>query len=190
MAINDLYHIYDIYSDFVIFVNDLFMLTDKLRIDLNTINRYRESLFYPYRVPYELLCLLYEQKQTIDYKVYLTTEKNMAGKFSNHIKNRKYKDKYRFEKDVNKNIWYVITEEGDRIPVIEQDKPDCVAANAALLRYFNWENPRKLKRKYKTGIFYFPLCSIENVLNGHRVAHTIYNMDILCYYIFITTKCY
>lgn len=81
--------------------------------------------------------------------------------------------------------------DGEPISVLVNDKPNCISANAAMLRSIRYiiDNRRK-KDNFTSYVGIFPLCSMDNVLDGYRVAKKFYNLDLHTYYIFTGTSCF
>lgn len=180
-------------TEFMVQLNDLYMEQD---MDMTTgeANKYREKALHNYVIPVKLNDMLkqYSEKLNRAFDFHYCAEKNMADRFKRHIKLKKKKNNDIF---VNKKIgaddvWNVVVD-GEEITVIANDKPNCVAANAAMLRSIRYEvDSNKIKDNFKSYIGIFPLCSIDNVLNGYKVANFIYDLDLPSYYIFKGKSCF
>jgi CRISPR/Cas system CMR-associated protein Cmr5 small subunit len=81
--------------------------------------------------------------------------------------------------------------DNEYVPVLVNNKPNCVAANAAMLRLIRYKiDNRKQKENYTSYIGIFPLCCIDNVLNGYRAAVKFYNLKLPTFFIFTGKSCF
>ena len=79
----------------------------------------------------------------------------------------------------------------DRIEVIINNKPNCVAGNAATFRDINFiVNNSKIKDNYDSHIGIYPLGSLDNVINGYLVGNDFYKLNLPTILIFYDKKCY
>lgn len=182
-----------IHADFLVQVNDLFMENAGNDIGAATPNKYRKLVLNPYVLPTKMADIVKQAQSSLnrDLKVMFCAEKNMADRFKRHVdKARKDgSDNIRYSEQAGDRIWSVVVD-GEEIPYMVNDKPNCVAANAAMLRAIRYKiDARKTRDNYQSYVGIFPLCSIDNVLNGYRVAHQIYDLDLPTYYIFSGNGC-
>lgn len=183
-----------IYARFLIQLNDLYMEKDSETSEGTVPNKYRKQALKPYIIPCQINKLLknYSKELNRELQLYYCSEKNLADSFKRYIKNKK--------KNASDLFFQVVTGEGNTwnmlvdskvIPVLINDKPNCIAANAAMLRVIRYsiEN-NKQKDNFTSYVGVFPVCSLNNVLNGYKVANKIYNLDLPSYYIFTGRSCF
>lgn len=179
--------------EFMVQLNDLYMEQD---MDMNTgeANKYREASLKPYIIPNKINDILtkYSEKLDREFQYYYCAEKNMADRFKRYIKQKKKSDENLFEyKVVGEDSYWNININGESINILLNDKPNCVAANAAMLRDIRYDvSSNKIKDNFKSYIGLFPLCSIDNVLNGYKAANAVYDLDLPSYYIFYGKSCF
>ena len=113
----------------------------------------------------------------------------MADSFKRHIKNRRQKGDNLFYK--KEGDWFMRWDGGD-FKIIENDKPNCVAGNAATIRAIRYEvESNKIKDNYNSFVGIFPLCSMTNVLNGVVAANKFYKtIDLVSLLVFFGKACF
>lgn len=177
-------------TDFLIPLNDFFMEKDEKNDD-NEINFYRNEALNPYVLPESLRAIFLRESKSFKFDLYFCSEKNMADKFKRYIKNVK-KNNLDIFRNYGKNFenWsYKILDK--EIEVISNNKPNCVAGNASTFRDINFIiKNSKIKPNYDSHIAIYPLCSLENVINGYLVANDFYNLDLPTLLIFFDKKCF
>lgn len=176
--------------DFLIPLNDFFMENDN-KTDKNQVNMYRQEALNPYILPQKLKEIFIEKRKLVDFELFFCSEKNMADKFKRHIKNRKKTDGELFRNYGSnlENYSYKLKER--EIEVITNNKPNCAAGNAATFRDINYiVNDRKVKGNYDTHIGIYPLCSLDNVIDGYLIGADFYNLNLPTILIFFDRKCY
>lgn len=130
------------------------------------------------------------QKKDIKNNCYYCSEKNMADKFKRHIKNIKKNNDLFYNYDDNNEHWG-LNINNKNIEIINNNKPNCVAGNAATFRDINYTvNNRKKNKNYDSHIGIYPLCSMNNVINGYKVANSFYEIDLPTILIFFEKKCF
>lgn len=184
---------YKIESDFLVQVNDLFMEDAGNEIGASTPNEYRKRSLNPYIIPTKMEELINRTSKNIgrDFKVLFCGEKNMADRFKRHVDNKRKggDDRFVYTENSTERVWSVNVN-GDIIPFMVNEKPNCVAANAAMLRSIRHIlDANRVRDNYAAYVGVFPLCSMENVLNGYKVAHNVYGLTIPTYYIFFGSSC-
>lgn len=175
-------------SDFIIPLNNFFMEKDA-GTDENLANSYRKEALDPYIIPISLKEIF--KNYNFDFELFFCSEKNMADKFKRHIKNVKKTNTSLFKNygDNLENWAYVLNE--TEIEVISNNKPNCVAGNAATFRDINFiVNNSKVKENYDCHIGIYPLCSLNNVINGYLIGNNFYNLNLPTILIFYDKKCY
>lgn len=182
--------------DFLILIDDLYMMFDNVRLRSEEYNYYRKILFNPPCLPNELAKKLTDyRKINSDFKLFYVTEKNIADRFHRYIKHRKHKEPIftngsSFD-GIPNDDWFVSVPNGDSIRVIKENKPTCPAAMAALARDIAFKiDSRRRDKRYDTFIGYYPHCSIRNVIDGFMAENTVYNTGLKMFLIFTTTKCF
>ena len=189
--------IQDLYGkklEFMIQLNDLFMELD-MDINTSTANKYREMALKPYIVPLGINELLktYSAKLGRTLDLYYCAEKNLADAYKRHIKKKKKQesDTYVHKETEDGTMWCIVVD-GEEIIVSRNDKPNCVAANAAMLRSIRYQvSSNRIKDNFRSYVGIFPLCSITNVLNGYKAAITTYpDLDLPTYFIFTGITCF
>ncbi|MCF0162545.1 MAG: hypothetical protein HUJ88_08220 [Fusobacterium necrophorum] len=177
--------------DFIIPLNDFFMEKDA-GTDEGLVNNYRKEALSPYIIPPELKKIFEATKlKGIDFKLFYCSEKNMADKFKRHIKSVKKKNPELFSNygKFNENWAYILN--GKEIEVILDNKPNCVAGNCSTFRDINYiVNNSKIKDNYGSHIGIYPLCSLDNVVNGYLVGNDFYNLNLPTILIFFDKKCF
>ena len=157
--------------------------------DENLANSYRKEALDPYIIPISLKEIF--KNYNFDFELFFCSEKNMADKFKRHIKNAKKTNTSLFKNygDNLENWAYVLNE--TEIEVISNNKPNCVAGNAATFRDINFiVNNSKVKENYDCHIGIYPLCSLNNVINGYLIGNNFYNLNLPTILIFYDKKCY
>nr|WP_247594561.1 hypothetical protein [Salmonella enterica] len=162
----------NVQPDFLMEINDFYMeKSDGNEID--GANEFRKLATSPYIIPktindYVISCNL---NNSIQINSLYVSEKNMADRFKRHIKNRVNKEKYFMLK--NNDVF--IKSNDIEFCVVKDNKPTCAAGNAATFRAIRYKvSSNKIFDNYKSHIGVFPLCSLENVLNGYRAATIFY----------------
>ena len=176
--------------DFIIPLNDFFMEKDA-GTNENMENSYRKEALEPYILPKKLKEIFNTYLKNVDFELFFCSEKNMADKFKRHIKNTK-KNRPELFKNYGDNLenWAYILN-NTRIEVITNNKPNCVAGNAATFRDINFiVNNSKIKDNYDSHIGIYPLCSLDNVINGYLVGNDFYKLNLPTILIFYDKKCY
>lgn len=174
-------------TDFIIPLNDFFMEKDAGN-DENQTNCYRKEVLDPYILPKVLKNIFIENSNTLNFDLFFCSEKNMADKFKRHIKNIKKNNSLTFKK--YDNNWAYIFKERE-VEIISNNKPNCVAGNAATFRNINYQiDHLKKKVNYDCHIAIYPLCSLENVINGYLIGNDFYKLDLPTMLIFFDKKCF
>lgn len=176
--------------DFLIPLNDFFMEKDAGNNE-NLTNSYRKEALDPYILPESLEKIFKEFNKKTDFKLFFCSEKNMADKFKRHIKNAKKINEELFKNyGTSLENWAYLYKEKE-IEVISNNKPNCVAGNAATFRDINFiVNNSKIKNNYDSHIGIYPLCSLNNVVNGYLIGNEFYNLDLPTILIFYDKKCF
>jgi hypothetical protein len=165
---------YKINSDFLIMLNDFYMEKDA-GTDLGKENQYRKEAISPYILPTKIneLIIAASNKADRNLSPFYCSEKNMADRFKRYVKENKKRNKDLFYQ--NGNDWYICHENGN-FKIIENNKPNCAAGNAATFRAVRYDvSSNKIKTNYNSFIGIFPLCSLDNVLNGYIAACKTYS---------------
>ena len=182
-------------TEFMIQVNDLYMNNSGNAIGSSVQNKFRKKALNPYVLPCQISELIKDYSNIVgeDIQVYYCAEKNMADRFKRHADAKRKKDKNTYlyySEGKNYNVWSVKINSGDIVPYMKNSKPNCVAANAAMLRSIRYKvSSTKIRNNYRSYIGVFPLCSIDNVLDGYRVAHKVYGLTMPTYYVFVGKGC-
>ena len=180
-----------IHADFMIPLNDFFMEHDPSTTSDKADNKYRQEAVQEYILPVKAQAVLEEHEGRTGIKVspLYCSEKGMADRFNRHIKNRK-KDSEMFLPSESGLDWYM-RHGDDFIPVIQGNKPNCVAGNAATERATRYNiTPNKQFDHYTSRIGIYPRCSMKNVLDGYRVACSVYDdFDMPGYFVFFGGSC-
>lgn len=187
--ISKLQYEYNKNADFLVPLNDFYMEKDA-GTDEGHENSYRKEALNPYIIPPKLneLLAIHSNRLNRNIDAYYCSEKNMADRFKRHIKNKKKDETGMFVK--NGNDWEMIVE-NERFVVLTNDKPNCVAGNAATLRAIRYDvNSNKIKDNYTSHVGIYPLCSIDNVINGYRAAKAFYNLDLPTFFVFCGKSCF
>ena len=124
--------------------------------------------------------------------MYYSLETTMANRFKRHLKTKKYNEKnlYKQVKDGSDIIWNVVVD-GEHIEVLRNNAPNCVSAVAGLLRTVRYNiKDSKISDNYLSYVSISPLCSIDNSLNGYKVAKQVYMIDLPVYFIFTGKACF
>ena len=180
-------------AEFLIMLNDFYMEKDA-GTDEGLENKYRKESLNPYVIPPKINDYLTRYSNILGRKLDLhyCSEKNMADRFKRHIQNKKkVSNSSMFVHDPSTNTWYVVVGE-KKFVVLTNDKPNCVAGNAASFRAIRYEvTSNKLKDNFTSYVGVFPLCSIDNVLNGYIAANSFYvGFDLPSYLIFFGKSCF
>lgn len=179
--------------DYLVQFNDLYIEHDTTRANVNFINKYRELMFNPFIIPVAINQILDECSKHLNREITLNycTTKNLADKFKRYIKKRKLTDNRFFAEkmDVGTNWYYNLHEE--KVLILHNDKPNCVAGNAAMLRDIRYEIGNNTQHdKYNSYLGIFPRCSRNNVLNGCAIAYNLFpKFDLVTYIIFYGDGC-
>ena len=177
------------YAEFLMPLNDFYMEKDA-GTDEGCENTYRREAVNPYIIPPKINALLlhYSEKLGREIRLHYCSEKNMADRFKRHIKDKKKDGSGVFIKDGSN--WEMVVCH-DKIVVLANDKPNCVAGNAATLRAIRYEIAnKKIKDNFTSHVGIYPLCSLDNVLNGYKVATAFYNLDLPTYFVFFGRSCF
>lgn len=170
-------------------LNDFYMEKDA-GTDEGLANKYRKDALNPYIIPPQINELLIHYSKALNRKLdfYYCSEKNMADAFKRHIKNKKKDDNELFTQDGSD---WIMNIGKYKFPVITNNKPNCVAGNAATFRAIRYDiNNNKVKDNFTSHIGIYPLCSMENVLNGYRAANAFYYLDLPTFFIFTGKSCF
>lgn len=178
-------------ADFMIPLNDFFMEHDASTTTDKADNKYRQQAVSDYVLPTQAEYRVKEHLNTtgVDITPFYCSEKGMADRFNRHIKNKK-KNSDMFVSSTSGTDWYMRVDD-QFIAVIENNKPNCVAGNAATERATRYNiTPNKQLDHYTSRIGIYPRCSMQNVLNGYLVACNAYeNFDMPGYFIFFGGSC-
>lgn len=180
---------YDKKAEFLVPLNDFYMEKDA-GTDEGLENKYRKKALNPYIIPPQINEFLIRYSEILNRKLdfYYCSEKNMADRFKRHIKNKKKENNNLYTE--SGNDWYINTGE-HKFSVITNNKPNCVAGNAATLRAIRYDiDNNTVKDNFTSYIGIYPLCSMQNVLNGHRSATAVYALDLPTYFIFFGKSCF
>lgn len=179
-------------AEFLVMLNDFYMEKDA-GTDDGAENKYRKEALNPYLIPPKINKFLLEYSDLLgrNMDLYYCSEKNMADRFKRHIQNqKKSNDKALFIQKDNNN-WDIMI--GDNVfPVMINGKPTCVSGNAATFRAIRYEvTSNKIKDYFTSYVGMFPLCSVDNVLNGYRAANAFYEpFNLPSYLIFFGKSCF
>jgi hypothetical protein len=179
-------------AEFLVMLNDFYMEKDA-GTDEGAENKYRSQALNPYIIPPRINEYLVKYShllgRTLD--LHYCSEKNMADRFKRHIQNHKKSNDTLFQHDPVDKSWYM-TVDNTRFAVITQNKPNCVAGNAATYRAIRYEiTSNKTKDKFTSYVGVFPLCSLANVLHGYLAANAFYeNFDLPTYFVFFGKSCF
>ena len=186
--------------DFLILIDDLYMMFDSVRLRSEEYNHYREILFNPPCLPVELARRLENYREiNPHFQLLYITEKNIADRFHRYVKTIKHSDSRFINGAVfdpkAKEDWFVGVHLGDQlrldVRVIRANKPTCPAAMAALARDVALKvSSNRQSKNYDTFVGFFPQCSIKNVTAGFRVEDIVYNTGLRTFLVFTTTKCF
>ncbi len=178
-------------ADFMIPLNDFFMEHDPSTTTDKADNKYRQEAVSEYVLPTkaELMIKEHSKDTGVDIHPFYCSEKGMADRFNRHIKNKK-KSSNMFVSSESGTDWYIRVND-QLITVIENNKPNCVAGNAATERATRYNiTPNKQLDHYTSRIGIYPRCSMKNVLNGYLVACNTYdNFDMPGYLVFFGGSC-
>ncbi|MCP4099981.1 MAG: hypothetical protein GY750_00930 [Lentisphaerae bacterium] len=177
-------------AEFLVLLNDFYMEKDA-GTDLGNENQYRKKALKPYIIPLKINEYLqdYSKKLNRIFDLHYCSEKNMADRFKRHIQNRK-KNSSIFHTIDNSN-WEIII--NDRhIPIMVDNKPNCPAGNAATYRAIRYNvTSNKMKDNFTSYVGLFPLCSMQNVLDGYLIADKFYEtFDLPTHFIFFGKSCF
>ncbi|GEM_PF-636898 len=176
-------------AEFLVPLNDFYMEKDA-GTDEGNANAYRKEAVSPYIIPPQIndLLLRYSVRMGRQIDLHYCSEKNMADRFKRHIKSKKKDENGQFVR--NGNDWEMVVG-NERIVVLTNDKPNCAAGNAATLRAIRYDIANnKVKDKFTSHIGIYPLCSIDNVLDGHKLATAFYGLDLPTYFAFCGKSCF
>lgn len=180
--------------DYLVQLNDLYVEKDLNRDDVNKANFYRDKMLNPFIVPRDIADIIRatadKLKRPIDF--HYCTSKNSADKFKRFIKKKKEESPCFVEgKEGENSFWYYVIN-GEKIPVLKNNKPNCISCNAAMLRDIRYDvtDSGEFKDSHLSYIGIFPFCSKSNVLNGCRIAYFAFdNFDLKTYMIFFGGTC-
>jgi hypothetical protein len=180
-------------ADFLIQVNDLFMEDAGNEIGAKNPNHYRARALKPYVLPVKMASMMRESAARIarEFRIMFCAEKNMADRFKRQVDTKRKAGDARFtlKKENADEVWSVRVGDED-IAWMVNNKPNCVAANAGMLRSIrHLLDANSVDDNYMSYVGVFPLCSIKNVLNGYRVAHEVYGLELPSFYIFFGKGC-
>ncbi len=177
-------------AEFLVMLNDFYMEKDA-GTDEGLENKYRRAALNPYIIPPQIndFLIRYSKKLNRKMNFYYCSEKNMADRFKRHIKNKKENSEL-FIKDKNGDYYMVIGK--DKFKVLTNNKPNCVAGNAATFRSIRYKiDSNKIKDNFSSYVGIFPLCSLDNVLNGYKAANAFYeDLDLPSYLMFFGKSCF
>ncbi|HAX91467.1 MAG TPA: hypothetical protein DCY07_04570 [Rhodospirillaceae bacterium] len=176
-------------AEFLVPLNDFYMEKDA-GTDEGHENAYRKKAVSPYIIPPKMndLLLRYSERLGREMALHYCSEKNMADRFKRHIKTKKKEGGGQFVK--NGNNWEMVVG-NERIVVLANDKPNCAAGNAATLRAIRYDiTNNKTKDNFTSHVGIYPLCSLDNVLDGHKVATAFYGLDLPTYFVFFGRSCF
>lgn len=176
-------------AEFLVPLNDFYMEKDA-GTDEGNANAYRKEAVSPYIIPPQIndLLLRYSARLSRQIDLHYCSEKNMADRFKRHIKSKKKDENGQFVR--NGNDWEMVVG-NERIVVLTNDKPNCAAGNAATLRAIRHDIANnKVKDNFTSHIGIYPLCSIDNVLDGHKLATAFYGLDLPTYFAFCGKSCF
>jgi hypothetical protein len=183
--------------DFLMLVDDLYMMHDYVRLDRSSYNHYRKELFDEIVVPTRIAETLNDRLANglRPFRVYYSTEKCLADRFNRHVKTRKRHEPVFISgeeiPEYGSGDWFVRVAGGDLVQVIGDHKPNCPAAVADLVREVEVSvDNRRTESNYQTLLAFFPSCSMQNVLDGLKVASAVYSTDLVTYVVFTTTRCF
>ena len=180
--------------DFLIQYNDLYVEFDHNRTNKDAVNENRFKMLNPIILPTAINALVKQTGEQLNRKIPINIcfSKNLADKFKRYIKKKK-KTSNSFVLSQGENgvsRWdYMLN--GKPITVLLNDKPNCTACNAAMLRdiRFNVDN-KHVRDNYKSYVGIFPYCSMDNVLNGCSVAFNVYpDLNLTAYVIIYGESC-
>lgn len=176
-------------AEFLVPLNDFYMEKDA-GTDEGSANAYRKEAVSPYIIPPQMSDLLLRCSERLgrELALHYCSEKNMADRFKRHIKSKKKDGSGMFVK--NGDDWEMIVGQ-DRIVVLSNDKPNCAAGNAATLRAIRYDIANnKVKDNFTSHVGIYPLCSIDNVLDGHKLATAFYGLDLPTLFVFCGKSCF
>ncbi|MFJ5347685.1 hypothetical protein [Pectobacterium parvum] len=163
---------FKIKPDFLMEINDFYMEKSD-GSEIGKENHFRKIATSPYIIPERINRYIKDScmKNKTDITSFYVSEKNMADRFKRHIKNQKNNVLF---KKINETLYMNVG--GEEFEVIKNNKPTCVAGNAATFRAIRYRiSPNKTADNYTSHIGVFPLCSKQNVLNGYRAASAFYD---------------
>ena len=134
-------------------------------------NQYRKEAVSEYILPTkaELIIKEHSKNTGVNINPFYCSEKGMADRFNRHIKSKK-KNSNLFVSSESGTDWYMRIND-QFIAVTENNKPNCVAGNAATERATRYNiTPNKQLDHYTSRIGIYPRCSMNNVLNGYLVS--------------------
>ena len=153
-------------------------------------NHYRKQAVSPYVMPRYVNKLIRKIKKDskVDIKSFYVSEKNMADRFKRDIKS-KITSNPAFRQS-NQDVFMEVG--GENFLVIKNNKPTCATGNAATCRAIRYlVTSNKIFDNYISHIGVFPLCSLDNVLNGYGAATSFYgNLNLPCLLVFWGKSCF
>ena len=181
-------HELNIKPDFLMEINDFYM--EKSNNEYNDgSNTYRKLATSPYIIPESINNYIIEKQNqyNININCFYVSEKNMADRFKRHIKNKEKETPFFKE---NNSVFMCVN--GSSFEVIKNNKPTCAAGNAATFRSIRYKiSSNKMFDNYTSHIGVFPLCSIDNVINGYRAATSFYKgLNLPSLLVFFGTSCF
>lgn len=181
-------------AEFLVQLNDIYMEYDLESTSGTIPNKYREQAFKPYVIPSAINEILKKYSTELDrnFDLYYCSSKNLSDSFKRHIKNEKKcnNELFSYIENESEKRWNMVID-GEQISVLVNDKPNCISANAAMLRSIRYiVDNRRQKDNFTSYVGIFPLCSMDNVLDGYKVATKFYDLDLPTYYIFTGTSCF
>lgn len=181
-------------AEFLIQLNDIYMEYDPHSTSGTISNQYREQALKPYVIPCSINEILKKRSKELNrtFDLYYCSSKNLSDTFKRHIKTAKKNNSqlFNYKENESEKRWDMLID-GEPVSVLVNDKPNCVSANAAMLRSIRYlVDNRRQKDNFTSYVGIFPLCSMDNVLNGYKVANKFYGLDLPTYFIFTGTSCF
>ena len=179
--------------DFLVQYNDLYIEPDNTRVNENDMNFYRKKMFEPLIIPVELNKLLNASSEKLqrDIPLRFCTSKNCANKFKRYIrKKKKNMDCFAQRETPTGSDWKLVLRDKE-ITVLHNDKPNCVSANAGMMRDIRYTiDNDNVQDAYFSYVGIFPICSKKNVLEGISAAYYLYpNFNLKTFIIFYGDSC-
>ncbi|MDD3183051.1 MAG: hypothetical protein PHD48_09650 [Alphaproteobacteria bacterium] len=176
-------------AEFLMPLNDFYMEKDA-GTDEGSANAFRKEAVSPYVIPPQIndLLIQYSSRLGRELALHYCSEKNMADRFKRHIKSKKKDGSGQFVQ--NGNNWEMVVG-SDRIVVLTNDKPNCAAGNAATLRAIRYDiDNNKVRDNFTSHVGIYPLCSLDNVLDGHKLATAFYRLELPTFFVFCGKSCF